>query len=421
MSTQPCPYPLNVAYGIIIPVRNETAMLPVTVPAILAATNGDDARIGWVCHGCAGQSAAKIRHPAEAGVGIFDWPEVTSDEKSFSLRDQKPSGGRDQLSTPVTAGQDVSETSAHSQVILSILMTSYNTAAMTETALASIEATTQTAHEVILIDNGSTDDTLARISQHFPKVRVIAMGHNTGYAVANNTGAARARGQFLLIANSDICALEGGIDRLVDMAGRLPTAGIWGMRTLSASMQINPTFCWRRISVFSIFCRTFALSAVFRRWNFANPESCPEGVSSEPVGVDVVTGCFLLISRGLWDRLGGFDPAFAFFGEDADLCLRAIGYGAQPTIVPLSGVIHLGGGTAMGSVERRICMLAARIGLIRRHMRGPAQSLAIWLTRLDPALRLQFHKLCRALGHGTASLVVQRQVWNQRAKWWSGY
>lgn len=307
------------------------------------------------------------------------------------------------------------------KIELSILIASYNTATLTTTALASIAETVKTAHEVIVIDNGSTDETLPRIARDFSNVQVIEMGRNSGYAVANNTGAARARGQYLLIANTDICALPGGIDTMVDWARRRPEDGIWGMRTLFSTLEINPTFCWRRISLVSAICRTFAITSVFRRWPSANPEACPEGLSSEPVSVDIVTGCFLLISRGHWDRLGGFDPAFGYYGEDADLCLRAIALGAQPTILPLSGVVHLGGGSKVDPAEGRIAMLAARIGLIRRHMRGPAQPLAVWLTRLDPILRLGFYRLQAAFGRDRGRSLVLRQTWQQRSRWWTGY
>ena len=59
--------------------------------------------------------------------------------------------------------------------------------------------------------------------------------------------------------------------------------------------------------------------------------------------VDIVSGCFLLITRELWNRLGGFDPVFLMYGEDADLCLRARKLGARPMVTPEATIVHYGG------------------------------------------------------------------------------
>ena len=130
--------------------------------------------------------------------------------------------------------------------LVSILVISYNTKAMTLACLASIAAETRVAHEVIVLDNASPDGSAAAIAAAHPGIRLIASAENHGFAKGNNLAAAEARGGYLLLLNPDTLVLDGAIDRLVGFAGRTPEAGIWGGRTVLRRRQPEPDERLRR-------------------------------------------------------------------------------------------------------------------------------------------------------------------------------
>ena len=73
-------------------------------------------------------------------------------------------------------------------------------------------------------------------------------------------------------------------------------------------------------TLWSLFCRASGLALVFRGSPRFNPEDYGGWARDSERAVDVVQGSFLLIRRALWEALGGFDPSFVMYGEEADLC-----------------------------------------------------------------------------------------------------
>jgi hypothetical protein len=142
-----------------------------------------------------------------------------------------------------------------------------------------------------------------------------------------------SRAKRLLLLNPDTLILDDAIDRLFAFAENTPILGIWRGRTVFADGSLNPKSCWRQMTIWSVFCTLVGLS-FFR----SSPVFYSEGYGGWPRNtvrrVDLVTGCFFLIDRDLWERLCGFDPTFFMYGEEADLCLRAATLGAKPTVTP---------------------------------------------------------------------------------------
>ena len=114
-----------------------------------------------------------------------------------------------------------------------------------------IRETKRATFEIILVDNNSGDGIAAAVAQELPTVRIIALTENIGFARANNVAAANATGTYLLLLNPDTIVLDNAIDQLVDFARARPNAGIWGGRTLYGDRTLNPTSCWRRMTLFA--------------------------------------------------------------------------------------------------------------------------------------------------------------------------
>lgn len=267
---------------------------------------------------------------------------------------------------------------------LSIIIVSYNTREMTLECLRSVYAQTrETPFEVLVVDNASSDGSAAAIAAEFPPVRLWSLSENLGFAAGNNFAAQHATGEWLLLLNPDTVVLDGAIDRLVAFAERAqathPQAGIFGGRTLFADGSLNPTSCWAAPSLWSTFCVASGLTSVFRGASLFNPEAMPDWKRDTVREVDIVTGCFFLLRRSLWERLGGFDPAFFMYGEEADLCLRARKQGIRGVICPEATIIHYGGASEAIRATKMVRLFRAKAQLFRRHWSPAAARVGVRL------------------------------------------
>ncbi|MGQ0673558.1 MAG: glycosyltransferase family 2 protein [Hyphomicrobium sp.] len=315
--------------------------------------------------------------------------------------------------------------SAPDKVEVSIIVVSYNTRAMTLAALDSIVAETRgVCYEIIVVDNASSDGSAETIARHPSGPRLIALDQNIGFARANNLAADQARGRYILLLNSDTVVLDGAIDRLVAFARANRKALIWGGRTLFADGRLNPSSCWGRMTVWNLACRLVGLTALFPRSEWLNGE-CYGGWPRDRVReVDIVSGCFLLIPRSIWLALGGFDPLFFMYGDDADLCLRAERLGARPMITPEATIIHHGGASETALTGKMIKLLAAKASIIERHWRQPWQALGHHLLALWPASRWLATSLTAILTgseSARASASTWGDIWRARDEWRHGY
>jgi hypothetical protein len=140
--------------------------------------------------------------------------------------------------------------------------------------------------------------------------------------------------------------------------------------------------------------------------------------------VDIISGCFLLIPRSIWLALGGFDPLFFMYGEDADLCHRAERLGARPTITPDATIVHYGGASEAVLTGKMIKLLAAKATLIERHWPLPLRTAGQHLLAMWPLSRwLAFTAWAAITGFESAGTMakVWHEVWDARIQWRFGY
>ncbi len=303
---------------------------------------------------------------------------------------------------------------------LSILMVNWNTREMTLACLRSIYAEARTtSFEIILVDNGSQDGSADAIASSFPQVRLIANTCNHGFARANNIAADKARGQYLLLLNTDTLILDDAIDRLLDAARAFPQALIWGGRTLFGDGQINPSSVWGRITGWSAVCFALGLRSLFRGSALFNSEGLGDWQRDSIRSVDIVSGCFFLIPRAFWARLGGFDPKFFMYGEEADLCARARALGARPMMTPDARIIHYGGASAASQATKIAYVMGARMGLIDRHLSGLERQIGRLATLTHVVLRAGAFRALARLRPTRFGLAAREwgRAWAQRAQW----
>jgi GT2 family glycosyltransferase len=308
-------------------------------------------------------------------------------------------------------------------VDLAIVIISFNTREMTLAAIASAQAETRTPHEIIVLDNASTDGSAQAVAEAHPEVRLLCEVVNHGFGPAHKIALAETNAPWVLLLNPDTVVLDRAIDRLMDFARTQPQAEIWGGRTLYADGSLNPTSCFARMTLWSVFCRVAGLNGVFRRSALFNPEYYGDWPSDTVREVDIVTGCFLLIRREFWEKLGGFDDAFVMYGEEVDLCLRARALGARPMITPDATIIHHGGASQALRTDKLVRLMRAKMELIKRHFPARSRRAGLWLFRLWPfSRRIAYGLGARVKRSGTLSdqARVWAEVWARRAEWENG-
>lgn len=303
---------------------------------------------------------------------------------------------------------------------VSIIIISYNTREMTLACLHSIYQQTQRlSYEIIVVDNNSNDNSGQAIAEAFPNLHLVILPQNIGFARANNLAATKAKGQYLLLLNPDTIILDNAVEQIYGFARKHPNYRLYGGRTLFGNHSLNPTSCWRQPTLWSILCYALGLVALFRRSSFFNPESYGKWERDSVREVDIVTGCFLLIERKLWDSLGGFDQQFFMYGEDADLCLRAAQIGAKPVITPDATIIHYCGASEKVRSDKMIRLLKAKGQLFLRHMPYLSARVGLVLLRCSVLFRVLACDILQLIGikkfHDKCA--SWRVIWQRRKEW----
>jgi N-acetylglucosaminyl-diphospho-decaprenol L-rhamnosyltransferase len=251
---------------------------------------------------------------------------------------------------------------------ISIIIVSYNTREMTLNCIESVfKQTRGCTFEVIVIDNNSQDGSAEAIARKWPEIRTIASVQNDGFARANNIAAAYAKGDYILLLNPDTIVLDGAIQKLHHFAEQNPDAGIFGGSTFFSDGTRNPTSCWSKPSVWSMFVMGIGLCSIFRNSRLFNPESFNWWKWDRVREVDIVTGCFLMIKKNLWNRLKGFDTAFFMYSEDADLCIRAKKIGGKSLVYPDARIIHIAGASEKVRTNKMITLFKSKSQLLKKH------------------------------------------------------
>ncbi|HZZ43827.1 MAG TPA: glycosyltransferase family 2 protein [Tepidisphaeraceae bacterium] len=302
---------------------------------------------------------------------------------------------------------------------LTILIISYNTRELTVACLRSVyEQTRELDFEVIVLDNQSSDGSADAIAQQFPQVKLIRAAKNLGFAGGNNEAADQAKGEYLLLLNPDTVVIKGAIQNLYSFARAHSEATIFGGRTFFPDNSLNPASCWRRPTPWSAFCIAAGLSRLFPHSEWFNSEAFGAWPRDSVREVDIISGCFFLIRRDLWEQLGGFDPAFFMYGEEADLCLRAKKIGHRCLVCPDATIVHYGGASEKVRADKMVKLFTAKAQLLDRHWISPWRRFGIlcldlWaITRMGAFLLLKYIRPGRAESYRT-----WRDIWLRRSEW----
>jgi N-acetylglucosaminyl-diphospho-decaprenol L-rhamnosyltransferase len=251
---------------------------------------------------------------------------------------------------------------------LGVVVVTYNSADVVGALLDSLPAALgELRADVVVVDNGSADDTVARL-QRRGDCRVIP-ATNRGYSAGINTGVREAPGlPAYLILNPDVRLRPGSVPPLL-AALAVPATGITApqMRTASGELDLSLR---REPTLPRALGLTRTRLPLLSEYVYE-----PEAYAREHE-VDWAVGAALCFSRECWEILGGWDESFFLYSEETDFCLRARDAGYATRYVPSSVVVHLGG--ASGRTEATQAMqILNRVRLYRRR-RGATRAWLYW-------------------------------------------
>jgi hypothetical protein len=232
-------------------------------------------------------------------------------------------------------------------VNLSIVIPTHDTRDLVLRAVASVRAQPEGAEaELVVVDDGSADGTAEAVAAAAPAARVLRSATPSGFTAAANRGLDAARGDLLLLLNSD-AELEGGaLAALVAVFAAEPRLGIAGARLFYPTGEPQWS-AGRAPSLLWLFGLASGLPALLHRWPRRRPRRPGRGHGEldEGVEVDWVSGAALALRRSVWEACGPLDEGFRFYAQDLDFCLRAKSRGFGVRVVPGFAVRHHHGAT----------------------------------------------------------------------------
>jgi GT2 family glycosyltransferase len=217
---------------------------------------------------------------------------------------------------------------------LSIVIVSYNVRRYLDKCLESVrEAMNGMEAEVFVVDNASTDDTLAVLPPRYPEVRFIANEENLGFSCANNQAISLSHSTYVLLLNPDTRIEKDTLLKAVRFMDEHPQAGGAGVMMLDEQGTRAPE---SRRAIPTPWVSALKMLGFPKRYYMSH---LPWDV---PCRIEVVSGAFCLLRREALNQVGLLDEDFFMYGEDIDLSYRLLKGGWENWYLPLP-IIHYKG------------------------------------------------------------------------------
>jgi GT2 family glycosyltransferase len=213
--------------------------------------------------------------------------------------------------------------------------------------LDSLREQTYTHHEVIIVDNGSHDGSVAFLTENYPEVRVATFPHNTGFSVAVNRGIVESYGEFVALLNNDTIVDPNWLFELVKGLREHPEAGSVGCKMLAYDDR----------SVLDGAGDGYRRGGLPGRIGHRERDT---GRFDAPRYILGACGGAALYRRDIFDEVGLLDEDYFAYLEDVDFGLRAQSAGFKCIYVPTSIVYHLGCGTTGSGYSALVVRLSAQ-------------------------------------------------------------
>jgi GT2 family glycosyltransferase len=231
---------------------------------------------------------------------------------------------------------------------IAIIVLTWNGRDLTLDCLRSLEAVATPGVRCIVVDNASTDGTVAAVRERYgERITVLENPSNLGFAAGNNSGIRRALAEgadFVLLLNNDTIVAPDFVEALLGPMPASPDIGITAPKIYYAEPRDQIWFAGGEISLWRGTARHIGIREKDR------------GQYDGARDIDYATGCAMLVRREVFERVGELDPGYRAYFEDADFCMRTRAAGWRIRYLPASKVWHRISASTGGQLSRRKAM-----------------------------------------------------------------
>lgn len=248
-------------------------------------------------------------------------------------------------------------------VDVSIIIVNFKTKKLVRECIDSIKRhTADISYEIIVVDNASEDIS----SLQSEGVRIIPLDKNVGFGGANNIGADKAEGNVLFFLNPDTILLNNALKILYETLRGNAACGVCGANVYNGELKPHHSYFYCTMTLKHVF-RSMVIPAK-KLHNIKKQHNFEGAVKS----VDYITGADLMISKNLFNKIGGFNRDIFMYYEDVDLCSKVRKMHKKCYSVPHAKIQHFEG-QSFNTTEQNI------IEVSRRKKRMSGDSIAIFL------------------------------------------
>lgn len=282
---------------------------------------------------------------------------------------------------------------------IAVVILNWNGQAMLERFLPSVVAHSGAA-DIVVADNGSSDNSVAFLREHYPQVQLITLDKNYGFAEGYNKALAQVEADYYVLLNSDVECTPQWIEPVVAMMDREPQVAIAQPKLLMYDQKDTFEYAGGAGGFIDRYGYPFCRGRLFQTLEKDH------GQYDDECDIFWATGAAMFVRASVWKQLGGLDGDFFAHMEEIDFCWRTHLAGYRVRYCPQSVLYHVGGGTLPKSspfktelnFRNNLSMLYKNLPSGRR---GRVLALRMWLDRVA-ALKFLFE------GHKGEYLAVRK-------------
>ena len=252
--------------------------------------------------------------------------------------------------------------------MLSVIIVNYNVKFYLEQCLESVRRASKGLQvETFVVDNLSTDGSVAYLSERFPEVTFIANKENVGFARANNQAIRLSKGRYVLLLNPDTIVGEDTLTSMVEFMESHPEAGGAGAYMLNADGSFAPESRRGLPTPFVAFCKMAGLTKLFPKSRLLGRYYMGYLDANEVNEIEAISGACMMLRREALDKVGLLDEDFFMYGEDIDLSYRVLKGGYKNFFIPTRMLHYKGESTVKSSYRYAYTFYQAMRLFFRKH------------------------------------------------------
>ena len=228
-----------------------------------------------------------------------------------------------------------------------VVILNWNGRHMMEKFLPSVIANTTGDAEVIIADNGSTDDSIEFLHSHYPSLRIIQLDQNYGFAEGYNRALAQVEADYFVLLNDDVEVTPHWIEPVIAQMQQNTQTAICQPKLLMYDRRDTFEYAGAAGGFIDSYGYPFCRGRLF------DVVEQDHGQYDDPREIFWASGAAMFVRADVWHQLGGLDGDFFAHMEEIDFCWRAKNKGYRVEYCPQSVVYHVGGGTLPKSNPRK--------------------------------------------------------------------